>query len=195
MWAKAGWSNRTKWIVTAVIVGLFLIGSRTPVQNSSTQTANTPVTNLQSSTQPTANTVSPTVDPAKQAVAQYGSQVYTLSAELLKQDQIIAQDTSGLQNNSVSIDKVRSDSLTAETVFKGIQEQLNSMKVPPEMTQAHSYFTTAVTLYIQGLDEVVKGIDDNDSSEITAGANTYSQGTDELTKATDAIKAYENSGN
>jgi len=95
-----------------------------------------------------------------------------------------------LKPSQITLDKFRTDAVTAESTFKGVQQELNAMKVPSEMTDTHSHFTTAVTLYIQGLDEVIKGIDDNDTSEITAGAGTYTQGTIELTKATDAAKAY-----
>lgn len=191
LWARADWDKNVKWIITAALAVLVLLtafgnkpssSNSMPAKTVSSQSSNTPIP-----------TVTPTVDPEKQAISQYASQIGTLDQQVLNQNNVVEQDATAIQGNSITLDKFRTDAVTAETTFKGVQQELNVMHVPAEMTDTHSHFTTAVTLYIQGLDEVIKGIDDNDTSEITAGAGTYAQGTQELTKATDAAKAYINS--
>lgn len=183
------------FVVIGVLADAGIIGSQTtskpsvPATNQAKATVNTPTPQQQpQGKQPT---VTPTIDEEKQAIARYASQVETLVAPMSKENEIIAQDaTNASSGNDADVQQLRTDAVTAETMYKGAQQELNTMNVPPEMTTAQSYLTTAMTDYIQGLDEVVKGIDDNDNTELTAGANVYTQGTQELNKATVTLKAY-----
>lgn len=192
MWKYTNWNKFVKWGLTIIFALFFLASINSSSSSNKTQQTTSNGSHPTSTPAPTKNpTPSPTISPQREAIIRYGTQVTSLIDQFQTQNETITYDANNIQ--SVGLDKFRTDAITAEATYKAIQGQLNAMTVPPEMVETHSHITTAMSLYVQGMDEVVKGIDNNDASEITVGANLYSQGTDEVNKATDAINAYLNS--
>jgi hypothetical protein len=196
MWKYTKWPKGLKWLISAIFA-IFVLIRLIPSSSTKDQGQQETVTNSVITNQPTdAPTVTQQEEVANKLTPEqaYANQVKPLIAQYIQQDTIVTNSIQNHPNDNASngFANVRADAESSLVVFKSIQQQLNAITPPATLADAHAHLTSAVGYTVEGVQQTITAIDDNDSRELSAVGTLMDQANTEMSNAAKEVNAYTN---
>lgn len=183
-WIKAHWIVSGCAGLIVLCLACSTLGAIANAMNGgSGGTASATTTSAPQATHPPKPTA--TTDPnagASTYISLVQTDVATLSTDL----DTFSADCGNVSNGDFST--CRADVVTFRNDVNSFQNDLNKTPAPPCLTTEDQHLRAALQDYKTGADQVIAGIDDISTDEVSAGAALFTRGNGEITQATNAAK-------